>query len=103
MLELGLGAGNALSVYFFLFPLAVYTERGEYLSSLGKCSRRIAYEYSIGDVTTWSWVNLATPNGICHAGVLTAARLLRNFHVIPYFFGTLLFCYSLELQTVLKV
>ena len=30
--------------------------------SLGKCSRQVTYEYSIGDVTTWSWVNLVTPS-----------------------------------------
>ena len=29
--------------------------------SLGKCSLWVTYEYSIGDVTTFSWVNLATP------------------------------------------
>ena len=46
VLGLGLGPGNGLAI---LFSPSGYYKCGEHLSSRGKCSRRVTYEYSIGE------------------------------------------------------
>ena len=49
---------------FFLWPHFISVVNPVLVGSiysLGKCARWVTDGYSIDDVTTWSWVNLATP------------------------------------------
>ena len=55
--------------------------------SLHKCTRRVTYGYSIDDVTSWSWVNLAIPSRVYLASTLDVTHVIKCTRLSPSLAG----------------